>query len=119
MKEHVMRRVAGYKRRTTLFSFPRKTEKLAWSKECVASISSGSSGWMTYDCDTVDGSSGAPIIDAETLSILGVHNGAGSFFEFWNYGTVAAIIPFEIAGIDLENIQMPRTMKFHSWCSIK
>ena len=80
----------------TIFSYAKKTQNLVWSQECDATIlrkPTSILGKMTYSCDTVSGSSGAPLIDAVTHRVIGVHNGAGSFFEFWNYGTMYQKIP--------------------------
>ena len=103
LRQDIQSRAGESRRLITLFSYPKKTDQLAWSKECSIQLSSNATSRITYQCDTVDGSSGAPLIDVETRSIIGVHNGAGSFFQLWNYGTLAVSIPLEAAGIVIRN----------------
>lgn len=71
-------------RSITVFSHA-ESLPLQWSKKCsvkriqVMSISTRS---IMHECDTNPGSSGAAIIDTETLKIVGLHNGGVFFAEF-------------------------------------
>ncbi len=80
----------------TIFSHP-AMRSLEWSKVCkVAShehVASSSPHQFSYQCDTEGGSSGSAVIDVKTLRIVGIHNGRGSFFEPYNYATLATRLP--------------------------
>ena len=71
-------------RRITIFSHA-DSLPLQWSKNCtvkriqVVGITTKS---IMHECDTNPGSSGAAIIDMETLKIVGLHNGGVFFDEF-------------------------------------
>lgn len=64
--------------KTTLFSHPRGLP-LRWAQYCNIENAGLSSGPGTaifhHQCDTEGGSSGAVLIDAATLKIVGIHNG--------------------------------------------
>ena len=71
----------------TMFSHP-MGRHLEWSKECEVLSAEGFHDIppefrFSYKCDSEPGSSGAAIIDSETLEIIGIHNGGdkGRNFE--------------------------------------
>jgi hypothetical protein len=69
----------------TMLSFPRM-RPLEWSKNCeIREYNNPSLATLKFfhDCDSESGSSGAAIIDQQTLKIVGIHGGAGDEF---NYG---------------------------------
>lgn len=76
----------------TIFSHP-SMWSLEWSKYCKVSehqlVLSSSANQFTYQCDTEGGSSGSAVIDAQTLKIIGIHNGRGADNEPYNYATLA------------------------------
>lgn len=63
---------------------------LQFSTNCVTSgVNGQSDAQFTHDCDTLGGGSGAAIIDANTLKVIGIHNGAFRLVtgDVINYGT--------------------------------
>jgi V8-like Glu-specific endopeptidase len=66
-------------RRITIYSHPQK-RALEWSGECL--LHTKEEGRIQYDCDTEGGSSGAAVLDADTLQIVAIHN-AGTW-DKWN-----------------------------------
>lgn len=71
-------------RRITIFSHA-DSLPLQWSKNCSVKriITAGvNTKSIMHQCDTKPGSSGAAIIDMETLKIVGLHNGGIFFDEF-------------------------------------
>lgn len=70
---------------------------LEWFKVCKVTahehVASASVHQFAYQCDTESGSSGSAVIDVKTLQIVGIHNGRGSFFEPYNYATLATLLP--------------------------
>jgi V8-like Glu-specific endopeptidase len=77
----------------TIFSHP-NLMPLEWSNVCVIEPASqaGRSGIeFAHACDTLAGSSGAPIIDDTSLRVVGIHNGGSAP---WNYGTFVSPIPY-------------------------
>ena len=75
---------------TTLFSHPEEGP-LHWSKRCsIQKISSEfvSKEMFQHVCDTNPGSSGATLIDVNTMKIVGIHNGGYAPNGVgYNYGT--------------------------------
>lgn len=76
----------------TIFSHP-NNQTLRWSRVCrlgMTLTSPVSTRFLFHKCDTSPGSSGAALIDTQTLRIVGVHNGdAGD----WNYASAIRILP--------------------------
>lgn len=77
--------------RITIFSHPFR-QPLMWSGVCEISrsIATGlNPNFLHHRCDTNPGSSGAAILDAETLEVVGIHNGGQSVGQTGgaNYGT--------------------------------
>lgn len=71
-------------RSITVFSHA-ESLPLQWSKKCKVSriqVKNISTKSIMHVCDTNPGSSGAAIIDTETLKIVGLHNGGVFFAEF-------------------------------------
>lgn len=70
----------------TIFSHPH-LRPLEWSKTCTVKPSSNG-GWganqFAHQCDTDPGSSGATVLDDDTLKVVGIHDGG---INPWNYGT--------------------------------
>lgn len=60
----------------------------------ITAISTDQPGDFLHTCDTVGGSSGAPIISATTLQVVGMHYGkAGNIPSFVNRGkSISAIL---------------------------
>lgn len=79
-------------RAATLLSFPRM-RPMEWSGFCKMSDHPDSALKLQkflHSCDTESGSSGAPVLDAETFEIIGVHGGAA---DDLNYGFFAHSMP--------------------------
>ncbi len=80
--------------KVTIFSHPRG-RPLEWSGFCKVDDWADSSKGLNqfnHQCDTEAGSSGAAIIDTDTLQLVGIHNGGG---DGWNYATFSdAVTPF-------------------------
>lgn len=76
--------------RITIFSHPFK-QPLTWSGICDIRKSFGSQaplGMIHHQCDTNPGSSGAAILDANTLEVIGIHGGGwAEGVSGYNYGT--------------------------------
>jgi hypothetical protein len=87
-------------RSVTIFGHPGR-DPLTWSRLCTVRPS-GDLPWPEYhhasrlahQCDTLPSSSGSPIIDDETLKVVGVHDGGGitgartdGTNDGWNFGT--------------------------------
>jgi hypothetical protein len=71
-------RARGPGNRVSLFGYPER-RPLEWSGYCMLTASVNRSlgaSRVAHVCDTMGGSSGAPIVDAETLEIVAVHDGA-------------------------------------------
>lgn len=84
-----------YNSRVTIFSHPFK-QPLMWSGICEITKSFTSvrvedripMDMISHQCDTNPGSSGAAILDAETLEVVGIHNGGwAEGLSGYNYGT--------------------------------
>jgi V8-like Glu-specific endopeptidase len=78
----------------TIFSHPR-SRPLEWSQTCtVQPNTNGPYGvdMFTHQCDTEGGSSGASILDDETLKVIGIHDGGR---VPWNYATYLADTPID------------------------
>lgn len=74
----------------TIFSFP-SWRPLEWSQYCALSeskvIYENLVADFTHQCDTEPVSSGSAVIDAQTLKIVGIHDGG---YLPWNYGTLVS-----------------------------
>lgn len=75
----------------TIFSHPNQ-KPLHWSKNCIVEkVLSNlfSPETLQHKCDTEPGSSGAAILDVNTLKIVGIHNGGRTEGQVdgMNYGT--------------------------------
>lgn len=100
----------------TMFGHP-LNRALEWSKTCRLLPSSnllaiGSDGtWgadmFTHQCDTERGSSGAAILDDDSLAIVGIHNGG---VVPWNYATNVVDTP--IAEFLDPNFNVPPVIAF-------
>jgi len=70
----------------TQFGHPR-ARPLEWSQLCTLQTSARG-GWgskqFSHDCDSEPGSSGAALIDENSLKVVGIHDGG---LGEWNYGT--------------------------------
>lgn len=83
----------------TMFSHP-LNRPLEWSRTCtvqppsnlleIGSDGTWGGGMFTHQCDSERGSSGAAIIDDASLSIVGIHNGG---VTPWNYATYVVDTP--------------------------
>jgi hypothetical protein len=77
----------------TLFAHPRK-RALEWSQYCTLSVlpnefmpdltAKDRKSLFAHQCDTEQGSSGAPLFDTDSLKMIGVHHGG---VEPWNTAT--------------------------------
>jgi V8-like Glu-specific endopeptidase len=82
----------------TIFSHP-SSRPLEWSKTCV--LKPGDTGhWgadmISHQCDTEPGSSGATVLDDNTLEIVAIHDGG---IAPWNYATYLQATPLtELVG---------------------
>jgi hypothetical protein len=77
----------------TIFSHP-ESQPLRWSKNCIlgrSMIPTFSPRHLFHTCDTKGGSSGAAILDAKTLKIIGIHNGFTG--QNYNYATDIRFVP--------------------------
>lgn len=77
----------------TMFSHPGR-RPLEWSDTCM--VEAGATGGrgvfeFAHACDAEDGSSGAPVIDDNSLRLVGIHDGG---IAPWNYGTFLSPLPF-------------------------
>jgi V8-like Glu-specific endopeptidase len=76
----------------TIFSHPH-LRPLEWSQTCQVKPSTNG-GWganqFSHQCDTDPGSSGATVLDDDTLKIVGIHDGG---IAPWNYATFLADTP--------------------------
>ena len=88
--------LSKYKTKLTIFSHPNEYP-LRWSKSCYLkrTISFGfETTVLQHQCDTQPGSSGATILDAETLEVVGIHDGGiSSGVSGMNYGTFISTSP--------------------------
>lgn len=78
----------------TILSHP-EAEPLRWSKICRAIPTTANRigpYFVHHQCDTLPGSSGAPIFDMKTMSIVAIHNGGDNRI---NYGTRVERLPWE------------------------
>jgi V8-like Glu-specific endopeptidase len=76
----------AYDSNITIFSHPH-LRPLEWSQVCQVKPSTNG-GWganqFSHQCDTDPGSSGATVLDDDTLKVVGIHDGG---IAPWNYGT--------------------------------
>jgi hypothetical protein len=72
--------------RLTIFSHPAR-RPLEWSKVCSRGVVR-SEATFKHSCDTEGGSSGAAVLNADTLEIVGIHN--GGYAGDYNYATYVA-----------------------------
>ncbi len=82
--------------RLTIFSHPAR-RPLEWSKVCSRGVAR-SEATFKHSCDTEGGSSGAAVLNADTLEIVGIHN--GGYTGEYNYAThvVGTAIPARSSG---------------------
>lgn len=78
----------------SIFSYPRR-RPLEWSGSCTVEtfLTDTNAHYFTYSCDTQEGSSGAPILDAE-LNLLGIHTFYNDTLDR-NGGEALASIPVQ------------------------
>lgn len=84
----------------TIFGHP-QGRRLEWSQNCSLQDSRNILySDIAHRCDTEPGSSGSVIIDANTLEVVGIHNGATGVWNWqqgryvpWNYGTFLGATP--------------------------
>lgn len=93
---------AALSTRITIFSHPFK-QPLTWSGVCEVRKSFTAQiplGMIHHQCDTNPGSSGAAILDANTLEVIGIHDGGwAEGVSGYNYGSYidATYIPTILA----------------------
>lgn len=78
----------------TIFSHPR-SRPLEWSTTCLlkpGSVGGWGADMLSHQCDTEGGSSGAAVIDDDTLEIVAIHDGGR---VPWNYATYLESTPIE------------------------
>jgi hypothetical protein len=93
----------------TIFSHP-WSQSLRWSKQCLihpGSEAEKGEDIFLHQCPTETGSSGAAVIDDNTLKVVGIHNG-GKFP--WNWGTYIAKTP--LAEYYGSNFNLPPVAQF-------
>ncbi len=73
------------KARALVIGFP-QNKLLSWSGYCEAKWNlQGESKLFYHGCDTLPGHSGSPVLDAENLNVIGLHDGEANGQE--NYGS--------------------------------
>ena len=93
----------------TIFSHPFQLP-LRWSPRCTLTMAHPpviSNKHMHHRCDTNPGSSGAAIINAQNLSVMGIHDGGNSTY---NYGTYIWSTPLRQILIR-NHIQLPQQVR--------